>query len=100
MNDYIPTPTVGEVILEEFMKPLNFSTAMLADNLGLSATYTRALLDGSVKITPELSKKLADCFGMSELFFFRLQRDIDNRNAKIALIDNPAHEPVHALAFA
>ena len=99
MNEYIPTPTVGEVIFEEFMKPLNISTAMLATKLGLTTTYTRALLDGEIKITPELSKRLADCFGMSELFFFRLQRNIDNRNAKIALIDNPTHEPVHALAF-
>ena len=99
MNEYIPTPTVGEVIFEEFMKPLNMTIVTLADNLGLSVTYTRALLDGEMKVTPELSKRLSDCFGMSELFFFRLQRNIDNRNAKIALIDNPTHEPVHALAF-
>lgn len=100
MNEYIPTPTVGEVIIEEFMKPLGISTSTLASNLGLSTTYTRALLDGKVKVTPELSKRLADYFGMSELFFFRLQNDIDSRNAKIALIDGPTHEPVHALALA
>lgn len=100
MNDYIPTPTVGEIIVEEFMKPLGISTATLAGNLGLSTTYTRAILDGDVKVTPELSKRLADCFGMSELFFYRLQRDIDSRNAKFALIDSCTHEPVHALALA
>lgn len=100
MNEYIPTPTVGKVIVEEFMKPLGISTVTLADNLGLSTTYTRALLDGNVKVTPELSKRLADYFGMSELFFFRLQNDIDSRNGEIALIDSPTHEPVHALALA
>ena len=100
MNEYIPTPTVGEVIVEEFMKPLGISTAMLADSLGLSVTYIRTLLDGDVKVTPEVSKRLADCFGMSELFFYRLQNDIDSRNAKIALIDSPTNEPVHALALA
>ena len=100
MNEYISTPTVGEVIVEEFLKPLDISTSMLADSLGLSVTYTRALLDGKVKVTPELSKKLAECFGMSELFFFRLQNDIDTRNAKTALINSSAHEPIRALAFA
>ena len=100
MSEYIPTPTVGEVLVEEFMKPLNMSTATLADNLGLSLKYIRALLDGQVKVTPELSKRLADCFGMSELFFFRLQNDIDSRNTKFALIDSSTPEPVHALALA
>lgn len=99
MNEYILTPTVGEVIVEEFMKPLNMSIATLADNLGLSTTYTHALLDGEVKVTPELSKRLADCFGMSELFFFRLQKDIDTRNANITMIESPTHEQVRALAF-
>ena len=78
INEYIPTPIVGEVIVEEFMKSLGISTAVLADNLGLSVTYTRTLLDGELKVTPELSKRLADCFDMSELFFFRLQQDIDS----------------------
>ena len=100
MNEYIPTPTVGEVIVEEFLKPLNISTAMLATKLGLTTTYTRALLDGEIKITPELSKRLADCFGMSDMFFFRLQNDIDRRNSKIALTDTTKHEQVLALAFA
>ena len=81
INEYIPTPTVGEVIVEEFMKPLGISTATFAGNLGLSATYTSALLDGNVKVTLELSKRLADYFGMSEFFFYRLQNDIDSRNA-------------------
>ena len=103
MNEYIPTPTVGEVIVEEFMKPLDISPAMLANSLGLSTTYTHALLDGEVKVTPELSKRLADYFGMSELFFFRLQQDIDARNTNITQENSSnlePHEPVRAFAFA
>ncbi len=69
MSKYIPTPTVGEVLIEEFMKPLNINAVMLADRLGLSLVYVRALLNGEVKVTPELSKILADYFGMSEQFF-------------------------------
>ena len=83
MNEYtLATPTVGEVIIEEFMKPLNISTVMLADKLGLSIVYVSALLNGEEKVTPEMSRRLSKCFGMSELFFFRLQEDIDSRNAR------------------
>ena len=94
MSEYIPTPTVGEVLLEEFMKPLDISTVMLANKLGLSVVYVRALLDGEVKIKPELSKRLAEFFGMSELFFFRLQKNIVCRNARLdfAPIDETTQE--------
>ena len=78
----------GEMLEEEFLKPLNISVVMLASKLGLSEGYTRALLDGEVKVTPELSRRLADYFGMSEMFFYRLQEDIDSRNARIALTDS------------
>ena len=84
MNDYISTPTVGEIIVEEFMKPLNMSVDTLAKGIGLSENRTIELLDGDIQITPELSKRLSAFFGMSELFFYRLQQDIDRRNAVFA----------------
>ena len=80
MSDFIPTPTVGEIVIEEFMKPLNISPVMLAEKIDLPENYICELLDGHVQVTPELSKKIADFFGMSPLFFFRLQTDINNRN--------------------
>ena len=100
MNKFLSTPSVGEVIVEEFMKPLNISAIMLADSLGLSATDTRALLNGDIQITPELSKRLADYFGMSELFFFRLQKDIDSRNARLNNMYIPSNNTNQELALA
>ena len=100
MNKFLSTPSVGEVIVEEFMKPLNISAIMLADSLGLSATDTRALLNGDIQITPELSKRLADYFGMSELFFFRLQEDIDSRNARLNNMYIPSNNTIQELALA
>lgn len=84
MNDYISTPTVGEIIVEEFMKPLNMSVDTLAEGIGLSENRIIELLDGDIQITPELSKRLSAFFGMSELFFYRLQKDIDRRNTVFA----------------
>ena len=100
MKRYIKTPTVGKIITEEFMKPLNISLETLASNTSLSETYLQAILDNEIKITPETSMKLADYFGMSELFFYRLQKDIDRRNARLETLGEVV--PVHQqeLAFA
>lgn len=83
MNEYIPTPTIGEIITEEFLNPLNISRATLAKGIGLSEQHTVELFEGNLQVTPELSKRLSAFFGMSELFFYRLQQDIDVRNAHV-----------------
>ncbi len=83
MQERIPTPAIGEIILEEFMNPLNMNVSELAGKLGLSERYMRAILDGEVKITPEISRLLSSQFGMSELFFYRLQKNIDARNSQL-----------------
>lgn len=81
MNEYITTPTIGEIITEEFLNPLNMSSHTLAKGIGLSEQYTIELLEGNVQVTPELSRRLSAFFGMSELFFYRLQQNINERNA-------------------
>lgn len=83
MSERIPTPTVGEIITEEFMKPLNMSVEILAEGIELSEYETVELLSGRLLITPKLSQKLSKFFGMSELFFYRLQKNIDIRNARL-----------------
>ncbi|MBQ2615354.1 MAG: HigA family addiction module antidote protein [Synergistaceae bacterium] len=84
MDKYIPTPTIGEIIVEEFLKPLNISRVTLARIIGLSEHQTKELLEGNAQVTPELSKRLSSFFGMSELFFYRLQQNINTRNAGFA----------------
>ena len=83
MSERIPTPTVGEIIAEEFMKPLNMSVEVLAEGIELSEYETLELLEGCLSITPELSQKLSKFFGLSDMFFYRLQKNIDMRNARL-----------------
>ena len=80
MQVRIPTPTVGEIITDEFMKPLNMSIEVLAKGIELSEYETHELLSGRLYVTPELSGKLSQFFGMSEFFFYRLQKNLDMRN--------------------
>lgn len=98
MNERIPTPTVGEIISEEFLKPLNISTEKFAEGIKVSPAYAQSLLTGDIQVTPELSRELAGYLGMSELFFYRLQENINSRNAKFEMLGSSV--PVRELALA
>ena len=92
----IPTPTVGEIITEEFMKPLNMSVEVLASGIGLSEYETLELLDGRLSVTQELSQQLSKFFGMSEMFFYRLQQKLDYRKATLGHEEMTTHDLVFA----
>ena len=81
MDEYISTPTVGEIITEEFLKPLNMNEYTLAKGIGLPERLTKEFLKGNIQVTPALSRRLSVFFGMSETFFYRLQQDVNERNA-------------------
>ena len=92
MNERIPTPTVGEILIEEFMKPLNMSIEVLASGIGLSEYETLELLSGRLSVTPEISQRLSKYLGMSEMFFYGLQQKINMRNARFGHEERTAHE--------
>ena len=82
-----PTPTVGEIIRNQFMTPLNLNTDAVAVASGMSKEETKAILYGNKKITKDISEKLSDFFCVEPDYFSRLQYILDNRcgaNARIA----------------
>ena len=60
----IPTPSVGEILTEEFMKPLNMSIEILSSGIGLSEYKTLELLLGHLSVTPEISQRLSKYLGI------------------------------------
>ena len=78
----IPTPTVGEILLDEFMLPLSLSASAVSKETGISEQIMKGILEGEEKITPEISQRLSAYFGMSASFFYRLQEKIDARNVE------------------
>ena len=44
MNDYIPTPTIGEILWEEFMEPLNLSAYKLAQEIHVPTSRIQDIL--------------------------------------------------------
>ena len=79
----IPTPTIGEILKEEFMKPLQNSAYRLAKLIGVPTSKIQNILHDRVGITVDTSIRLGRVFGVSNKYFFNLQEDIAFRNAKI-----------------
>jgi addiction module HigA family antidote len=73
----------GEVLLEEFLKPLEISQHKLAMDLRVPATRIGEIVHGRRAVTPETSLRLARYFGNSPEFWLNLQQNFDLTQAKL-----------------
>lgn len=87
MGNYIETPTMGEILKEEFMVPMNLSSYKLAHEIHVPVSRIQAILNSGRKITPDTSIRLARYFGVSDRYFLNLQNDLDIRELKASLGD-------------
>ena len=92
--EYITTPTVSEILREEFMEPLGISAYRLAQAINVPASRVQDVLHDRRKITADTSLRLAKFFGVSDRYFLDLQNDIDIRNLKIQLANEISKIPV------
>lgn len=90
MDTYIETPTIGEILLEEFMKPMGISAYRLAQDIHVPTSRIQDILHGRRKITADTSLRLAKLFGVSDAYFIDMQNDIDMRNLKKTMQDELA----------
>ncbi len=81
----IETPTISEILKEEFMIPLGLSAYRLANDINVPISRIQDLLHDRRKITAETSILLGRYFGLSDKYFLNLQNDIDIREAKALL---------------
>ena len=78
----IKTPTIGEILYEEFMKPNNISAYRLAKDINVPVSRIQDILHDRRKITVDTSIRLAIYFSLSDLYFINLQNNIDIRNIR------------------
>lgn len=90
MADFIVTPTIGEILREEFMGPLNISAYKLAHSIMVPVSRIQDILHDRRKITPDTSLRLARFFGVSDRYFLDMQNDIEIRNLKLSIADDLA----------
>ena len=75
----------GELLVSEFMEPLDLSEDALASSLGIAPARLRDVIVGTNAMDAELDLRLARYFGMTEGFFLGLQDDFELLQAKRAL---------------
>ena len=90
MDCTIETPTVGEILREEFMEPMNISAYKLAQDIMVPVSRIQDILYGRRRITADTSLRLSKYFGVSERYFLNLQNDIDIRNRRMQMADELA----------
>ena len=94
MEMKIATPTIGEILQEEFMEPLGVSAYALSKAINVPTSRIQDILHNRRKITADTSLRLAKYFGVSDRYFLNMQNDIDVRELKQKLVIELAAIPV------
>src|SRR5512139_3688813 len=82
----LPPVHPGEVLLEDFMKPLNLSQYRVAKDMGVPTLRISQIVRGQRSITADTALRLARYFGTSAAVWLRMQAryDLEKAEAKIA----------------
>ena len=67
----------GEILLEEFLKPMELSQYRLAKDISVPARRINEIVHGKRSISPDTALRLSRYFGMSERFWMNLQTRYD-----------------------
>ena len=67
----------GEILEEEFLKPMNITAYRLSQAIGIPQTRTSQILKGKRRITADTALMLSKFFGTSTKFWLGLQNDFD-----------------------
>ena len=74
-NEKLAPVHPGEVLFEEFLKPMNLSQNRLALSIGVPARRINEIVLGKRGITADTALRLARYFGMSPHFWMGIQMD-------------------------
>ncbi len=77
-----PPTLPGEMLLEEFIKPMSLTQKAFASHLGWTYAKLNEIIHGKRGVTPEAALDLADALNMEPEFWLNLQRDRELWNAR------------------
>ena len=72
----------GEVLLEEFLRPMQLTQVAIAGHLGISLQRVNEIVKGKRGVTPETAWLLSQAFGTTPEFWLNLQVAHDLARAK------------------
>lgn len=73
----LPNPHPGEILLEDFLRPMGLSQNALARAVHVPPRRINEIVLGKRDVTADTDLRLARYFGISEGFFLGLQSDFD-----------------------
>ena len=82
MNNHLDPIHPGEILLEEFLKPLGISINRLAREVSVPPGRISSIVNGKRSITADTALRLATFFSTSPELWLNLQSDYDLRIAK------------------
>jgi len=81
----LPNIHPGEVLLEEFLKPMDISQNKLARTMGVPPRRINEIVHGKRAVSADSAIRLARALGTSEQFWMGLQADYDLEQARKAV---------------
>ena len=91
-REKLPPIHPGEILLEEFLKPMGISQYRLAKDISVPPRRINEIVHGKRAITPNTALRLSRYFGLSERFWMNLQARYDLEVEKDRLQDRLERE--------
>ena len=89
----VPT-TPGEILREEFLKPLGMTQKKLADHIGCDVKVVNRIVNGRTSVTAEMAIRLGAALRMSPEFWLAAQQAVDIYHAARRIRKVPAPLPL------
>lgn len=83
MDTATEIPTIGEVLLNEFLNPLSISATLLSKEIGVDVALIQDILLDKRKLSPDIALRLSILFEKPDNYFISIQNDIDIKNLRI-----------------
>ena len=77
----------GEVLIEEFLKPIEISAYRLSKDINIPQTRISEIVKGRRRITADTALRLSKYFGTTPKFWLGLQDDFDIEEEQNHIID-------------
>jgi len=82
MDDKFELPKISDILVEEFLEPLEITPYRLAKDLGVSTSSILDLVHNKRKISVEMALRLSKYFGTSSKFWLNMQNELDLRETR------------------
>ena len=76
-DDWLKNPTPGDILMEEFLKPIGMSQTALANAIGVPPRRINEIVLGKRAVTADTDLRLTRYWGLRPGFFLGLQADHD-----------------------